>query len=211
MRTHCVNYARMRVFPDLYLPYKNKIYDSILIQENTGLRKPAFWHVLHSHFLEAFKNWVRKQIVRRWTHCEAYSDTSETYKIDIFAKIVGGFQPFTIFSKKLNFRYLNEFSMDFWHWLLHIIFFSFCSKFNISILVFNYFCKAVRGLSCMVFQKYKHPMAGCKRHYKFEKLWKSAIFFSLGPVVWLTLFDVASFQPRKCHTDKSRQSKFSLT
>ena len=30
---------------------------------------------------------------------EAYSEPSQTYKMDLFAKIVIGFQPFTIFAK----------------------------------------------------------------------------------------------------------------
>ena len=28
-------------------PYKGRIFGSVLIRENTGLRKPVFWHILH--------------------------------------------------------------------------------------------------------------------------------------------------------------------
>ena len=30
------------------LPYKDRIVGSVLIQENTGQRKPVFWHILRS-------------------------------------------------------------------------------------------------------------------------------------------------------------------
>ena len=28
--------------------YKDRIYESLLIRENTGKRKPVFWHILRS-------------------------------------------------------------------------------------------------------------------------------------------------------------------
>ena len=33
---HCIKYARIRVFTDCILPYKDKIYDFVLIRENTS-------------------------------------------------------------------------------------------------------------------------------------------------------------------------------
>ena len=29
-------------------PGKDRIYDSVLLQDNAGQRKPVFWHTLHS-------------------------------------------------------------------------------------------------------------------------------------------------------------------
>ena len=48
---HCVNYARTRVFSDLYYPVQGTVYEFFLtrffiIAENTGQRKHAFWHIL---------------------------------------------------------------------------------------------------------------------------------------------------------------------
>lgn len=36
-------FSRTRIFSN-----KDKIYDSVLIRENTGQRKPVFWHILRS-------------------------------------------------------------------------------------------------------------------------------------------------------------------
>ena len=44
-------YARIRVFTDPYfLPYKDRIVDSLLIRENTGSWKAVFSHILCSAF-----------------------------------------------------------------------------------------------------------------------------------------------------------------
>ena len=45
---HCIKYARIRVFSDRILPYKDKIYDFIYIRKNTGHWKPVFSHILCS-------------------------------------------------------------------------------------------------------------------------------------------------------------------
>ena len=48
MRSHCIKYERIRVFTDCILPYNDKIYDFVLILENTGQLKPVFLHILYS-------------------------------------------------------------------------------------------------------------------------------------------------------------------
>ena len=48
---HCIKYARIRVF-SVYVfsvfPFRDRIVDSILKQENTSLRKSVFWYILGS-------------------------------------------------------------------------------------------------------------------------------------------------------------------
>ena len=34
-----------------FFPYKDKIYQSVFIRENTSQREPAFWHILRSEVL----------------------------------------------------------------------------------------------------------------------------------------------------------------
>ena len=51
LRSHCVNYARILTY---ILPFKDRIVDTVLTQENTGQRKLVFWHVLHSGCFEKF-------------------------------------------------------------------------------------------------------------------------------------------------------------
>ena len=41
----------VQVFSNLYFPFKDRIYDSVLIRENTGQRKPVFCHLLRSVIL----------------------------------------------------------------------------------------------------------------------------------------------------------------
>ena len=42
---------------DRIFQYKNRIKDSVLIRENTGHRKPVFWHILRSELKNLrFKN-----------------------------------------------------------------------------------------------------------------------------------------------------------
>ena len=35
-------------------PYKDRTYDSVLMRESTGKRKPVFWHNLHSSYSISF-------------------------------------------------------------------------------------------------------------------------------------------------------------
>ena len=50
--SHCVKYARIWFFTDRIVQYKNRIYDSVLIQENAGQWKTVSSHILHT---ESFK------------------------------------------------------------------------------------------------------------------------------------------------------------
>ena len=43
--TCCINYAKIRVSLNRIFPYKDRIYDSVLIRENTSQRKPISWHI----------------------------------------------------------------------------------------------------------------------------------------------------------------------
>ena len=35
-------------------PYKTRIYDSVLIRENTGQKKTVYWHILQSAVVQTF-------------------------------------------------------------------------------------------------------------------------------------------------------------
>ena len=35
-------------------PYKTRIYDSVLIRENTGQKKTVYWHILQSAIVQTF-------------------------------------------------------------------------------------------------------------------------------------------------------------
>ena len=39
----------------IYFLYKERLYDSVLIREDTGQIKPVFWHILHSVFFIIWK------------------------------------------------------------------------------------------------------------------------------------------------------------
>ena len=43
--SHCIKYARIWVFTKPILQFTDRIYDSVLIQENTGQWEPVFSHV----------------------------------------------------------------------------------------------------------------------------------------------------------------------
>ena len=46
----CVKYARIGIILARTFPYKDRIYDFVLIRENTSERKLVFWHILHNAF-----------------------------------------------------------------------------------------------------------------------------------------------------------------
>ena len=45
---HCVKCAIIRFSLTRVFPYKDGIVDFVLMGENTGQRKPVFWHILRS-------------------------------------------------------------------------------------------------------------------------------------------------------------------
>ena len=59
---HCIKYARIRVFTDCVLPHKVRIYDSVLIRENTCQWKLVFSHISCSDFL-GMLSWKTKTFI----------------------------------------------------------------------------------------------------------------------------------------------------
>ena len=47
-KAHCVKYTSIRVSLTRIFPYKNRIYDFILIRENADHGKPTFWNISRS-------------------------------------------------------------------------------------------------------------------------------------------------------------------
>ena len=43
---HCIKYARIKVFSDLYFPLKGQNVASVLLQESTAQRNHILWHIL---------------------------------------------------------------------------------------------------------------------------------------------------------------------
>ena len=63
LRIHYVKYARIRIFTDRILPYKDRITDSVLIRENTVSQNPdsriiytviltEFWRIKAENFVQ---------------------------------------------------------------------------------------------------------------------------------------------------------------